>query len=209
MKTIVYIDAFNLYYGCLKNTPYRWLDLNKLAINLLPKDEIYQIKYFTAKVSARPRDPDQPVRQQIYLRALETLPNLTIKYGHYLTTKVWMPLVTPINGREVAEVFKTEEKGSDVNLATHLIHDGHKGAYELAVVISNDSDLVEPIRIVKDELGLNVGVFNPQMKSKHPSVQLQKTATFFKQIRKSHLEQSLFPDQLQDAKGVFNKPPSW
>lgn len=209
MKTIVYIDAFNLYYGCLKNTPYRWLDLNKLAINLLPKDEIYQIKYFTAKVSARPKDPDQPVRQQIYLRALETLPNLTIKYGHYLTTKVWMPLVTPVNGREMAEVFKTEEKGSDVDLATHLIHDGHKGAYELAVVISNDSDLVEPIRIVKDELGLNVGVFNPQMKSKHPSVQLQKTATFFKQIRKSHLEQSLFPDQLQDAKGVFNKPPSW
>jgi hypothetical protein len=58
-------------------------------------------------------------------------------------------------------VWKTEEKGSDVNLATHLLHDAYRNDHELAVVISNDSDLVVPIQIVRHELGKPVGVFVP------------------------------------------------
>jgi len=74
MATNVYVDAFNLYYGCLKGTPYRWLDLGTLCTRLLPKDPINRIRYFTATVSARPDNPDAPQRQQVYLRALETVP---------------------------------------------------------------------------------------------------------------------------------------
>jgi hypothetical protein len=74
MATNVYVDAFNLYYGCLKGTPYRWLDLGALCRRLLPKDRINRIRYFTATVSARPDNPDAPQRQQVYLRALETIP---------------------------------------------------------------------------------------------------------------------------------------
>ncbi len=87
MKTNVYVDGFNLYYGCLKNTPYRWLDIAELCRLMLPKDHINQIKYFTALVSARPTDPDQPVRQQTYLRALRTIPNFTLVYGSFLMGK--------------------------------------------------------------------------------------------------------------------------
>jgi hypothetical protein len=57
----VYVDGFNLYYGALKGTPYKWLDIRKLCELLLPNNHINQIKYFTAMVSARPHDPDQPV----------------------------------------------------------------------------------------------------------------------------------------------------
>ena len=71
--TIVYIDGFNLYYGALKGSPYKWLDLEALCRRLLPKDEISQIRYFTARISARPDDPQQPQRQQTYLRALDSL----------------------------------------------------------------------------------------------------------------------------------------
>jgi hypothetical protein len=60
MATNVYVDAFNLYYGCLKGTPYRWLDLGTLCTRLLPKDPINRIRYFTATVSARPDNPDAP-----------------------------------------------------------------------------------------------------------------------------------------------------
>ncbi len=77
MATNVYVDAFNLYYGCLKGTPYRWLDLGTLCTRLLPKDPINRIRYFTATVSARPDNPDAPQRQQVYLRALETVPGLS------------------------------------------------------------------------------------------------------------------------------------
>ena len=111
---------------------------------MLPKNTIHQIKYFTALVSARPNDPDQPVRQQTFLRAQRTIPNLSIIYGHYLSNETTMRLAHPVAGASpYVRVIKTEEKGSDVNLATHLLTDGFRGAYDIAVVITNDSDLLD------------------------------------------------------------------
>ena len=81
MKTNIYIDGFNLYYGCIKDTPYHWLNLAEMCRLLLPKDKIQRIKYFTALVTSRPNDPDQPLRQRVFLRALQTIPNLEIILG--------------------------------------------------------------------------------------------------------------------------------
>lgn len=208
MKTIVYIDGFNLYYGAVKGTPYKWLDVLALCKFLLPKNQIVQIKYFTALVSARPHDPDQPNRQLLFLRALRTLPSLEIIYGHFLEHVVWMPLAHPTpGGPKYVQVIKTEEKGSDVNIAAHLVNDGYKRRYELAVLISNDSDLVEPVRIVRNELKFPVGVLNPIPNV--PSHELRKYATFVKPIRQGVLAASQFPLEMQDANGTFYKPPSW
>lgn len=208
MKTIVYIDGFNLYYGALRNTPYKWLNVLTLCNLLLPKNQIIQIKYFTALVSARSNDPDQPNRQLLFLRALRTLPNLDIIYGHFLEHVVSMRLANPVpGGQKYANVIKTEEKGSDVNIATHLVNDGHKRRYEVAVLISNDSDLVEPIKIVRNELKIPVGVLNPIPNI--PSHELSKNATFVKPIRQGVLSASQFSSTLTDANGTFYKPPSW
>ncbi len=145
MKTNVYVDGFNLYYRALKGTPYKWLNLDALCKFLLPGHEINRIKYYTAHVTGRPSDPDEPTRQQTYLRALRTLPNISIILGTFLTNEVW---AMRVDKSERVRVFKTEEKGSDVNLASHLINDGYRREYEQAIVITNDSDLVEPIRVV-------------------------------------------------------------
>ncbi len=201
----VYVDGFNLYYGSLKGTPYKWLDVGKLCQLMLPTDTIQSIKYFTANVSARPDDPQLPVRQQIYFRALKTIPNLTLIYGHFLTHSVPMILtgITPIKR---VWVDKTEEKGSDVNLAAHLLHDGFKGLYEVAVLITNDSDLAEPVRMVKQVLGLPIGILNPH--SRHSGT-LQQYATFVKRIRQKHIAACQFTDKLTDGKGEFHKPSIW
>lgn len=122
MKTNVYVDGFNLYYGALKGTPFRWLNIAELCHIMLPRDTVSQIKYFTALVNPRPADPGQLTRQQIYLRALQTIPDLEIIYGHFLTHEIMMPLAPPQSG--YARVIKTEEKGSDVNLALHLLSAG-------------------------------------------------------------------------------------
>ena len=95
MRANVYMDGFNLYYGALRNTPYRWLDVAKLCRFMLPRDTIHQIKYFTALVNPRAKDRDQRTRQQTYLRALHTIPNLEIIFGHFLTHEVMMPLAPP------------------------------------------------------------------------------------------------------------------
>lgn len=207
MKTFVYVDAFNLYFGAVRGTSYKWLDIDQLCRILLPRHEIIQIKYFTARVNARPSDPNQPTRQATYLRALSTIPHLTIYYGHFLTHIVKMPLAYSAQGQNsYADVFKTEEKGSDVNLATQLLHDAHCGHFECAVIISGDSDLLMPLQIVKEDLRKPVGVINPQ----HiPCKVLQNHATFYKHIRKSALIKSQFPSSMNDAKGNFTKPHGW
>jgi len=208
MKTIVYVDGFNLYYGAVKGTVYKWLNIHKLCQLLLPKNQIVRIKYFTALVTARPTDMDQPNRQQIYLRALRSIPILEIIYGHFLEHEIMMPLVNPPSGGpKYARVIKTEEKGSDVNIAAHMINDGYMGSYEVAVVLSNDSDLVEPIKIVRQELNLPVGVLNPI--PAHPSHELQKYASFMKPIRKGVLSVSQFPERMRDVNGSFRKPTKW
>jgi uncharacterized LabA/DUF88 family protein len=207
-RTIVYIDAFNLYYGCLKRTPFRWLNLESLARRLLAADnEIRRIKYYTARVGARPTDPDQPTRQQLYLRALGTLSLVEVHYGHYLSHEVTMPLANPTpGGTRYAKVLKTEEKGSDVNLATHLVADAYENAFDVAAIITNDSDLLEPVRLVRQRLKKVVGILNPQP---HPAFVLKQTASFFKQIRPAALKASQFPDNLRDTVGDFHKPPAW
>jgi len=103
--------------------------------------------------------------------------------------------------------MKTEEKGSDVNIAAHLINDGYKGLYKAAILITNDSDLVEPIRIVRNELNLRVGILNPYVKS--PSMKLRKNVDFMKPIRKGALANSQFPNSLTDRIGKFHKPKEW
>lgn len=206
-KTYVYIDGFNLYYGALKGTPYRWLDLAELCRLMLPPNDVQRINYYTARVGARIGDPDQPIRQQTYLRALGTLPTVRVHFGHYLSHPVWMPLESPSpNGPRFARVIRTEEKGSDVNIATHLVSDAYEDAFDVAVLITNDSDLLEPVNLVRNRLGKRVGVLNPQ---KHPAVALTKVATFIKTIRSGVLRVSQFPDELVDARGPFSKPAGW
>lgn len=205
MRTSVYIDGFNLYYGALRGTPFKWLDLLSLCKRVLPNDEISSIKYFSAKLTARPSDPGQPMRQETYWRALRTIPCLRIVEGRFLTKPIRMPLADSDPTRTV-KVIKTEEKGSDVNLAVHLVHDAHKKEFELAVLISNDSDLLEAMRIVQSELQLPVGIINPYPK---PSVMLENEAFFVKNLRGSQLRSSQFPPILTDSTGTFHKPTKW
>lgn len=133
MRTNIYVDGFNLYYGCLKQTAHRWLDVRALAQALLPKHQIQRVRYFTAKVSTIPGDGDgrQPVRQHMYIRALQASSDVSVHYGHYLTHPKMMPLAHPLPGAgKFVEVIKTEEKGSDVNLATLLLLDACQGDFE-------------------------------------------------------------------------------
>jgi len=207
VRANIYVDGFNLYYGLVRGTPYRWLDLGKLCRLVLPGDEINRIRYFTARVRSRPDDPGKAQRQQTFLRALETIPNLTVHYGHFLERPVRMALADPpARGPRTVEVLRTEEKGSDVNLATYLLVDGFDRDYELAVIISNDSDLLEPIRVVREKLALRVGVLNPQRNTSHA---LRQAADFYRPVRLGAIRASQFPDTLRDARGQIRKPSAW
>lgn len=225
MLTNVYVDGFNLYYGCLKGTPHKWLNLEVLFDQILPKNTIQHIHYFTARVEARLSDPDVAVRQATYLRALGTLPRVSVHYGNFLSSPVRAPVLEcgangqPLrqngklvvkrrpNGAVVMEwVHKTEEKGSDVNLAAHLLRDALKAVTPCAVVVSNDSDLLEPIRMAQTDGGLTVGLITPRPNG---SAEMKRLADFKRDVRPHHLASSQFPDVLRDAVGTITKPAGW
>lgn len=206
LKTYVYVDGFNLYHRALKNTAYKWLDLKVLVQRVLDdKHEIIGIKYFTAMVSGR-LDPHKPLRQQAYLKALQlAIPEISIHYGQFMSHVVKAPLANPIGQNRWVDIIKTEEKGSDVNLAVHLVNDAWLGKYDCAVVLSNDSDLKEAITLVKDHHKKLIGVMIPP--NSFPSKELMRAAHFVKQIRNASLAASQLPDVIQGSN--VHKPKEW
>lgn len=207
MRTAIYIDGFNLYYRALKGTAVKWLDLKQLATLLLPSShQIIGIKYFTALVSGI-FDPNQPIRQKTYIRALQKhIPELNVYYGHFLSHAVRSPISPLTQPPTFATVHKTEEKGSDVNLAVHLLNDAWKDAYDCAVVISNDSDLAEALRIAKEQNGKEIGIISPVIKG-HPSQELIRHASFVRRIRKGALAASQLPSPIPGTN--IRKPDGW
>ncbi len=209
MRTNVYVDGFNLYYRALKDTPFRWLDLWRLAETLFPADEIHTVNYFTANLDPRPTNPGQAQRQLIYLRALATLPNLGIYYGTFRSGVKRRPLAEPTPGLPTHMLFRdSEEKGSDVNLATRLLVDGFSGEYEQAVVLSNDADFAAAMQYVRDDLGLRVTLVNPDPRVSSPR-DLANAATYVKRLWRSHLRRSQLPEAIRDDVGVITKPTGW
>jgi len=209
LRAIVYIDGFNLYYGSLKRNPdLKWMNPKILVEKIFPEIDVLSLKYFTAYVTDRPNDSTQSQRQQTYFRALKTIPNFEIIRGHYLSHTVSMPLETPVNGERYAKVIKTEEKGSDVNLATMMLVDCFQNKFDVAVLISNDSDLTLPLSMVRGMFKKQAYVINPQM-GKDRSIQLGRNCDRHRDIRKGHLIAAQFSNPVIDSKGEIHRPPSW
>lgn len=207
LKTIVYIDGFNFYYRAVKNTKYKWLDFKALFLKLLSaNNQIVQIKYFTALVSGK-QNPNKPVKQQTYLRALKSyIPEIQIYYGHFLTHEVYAPLADSESNNKKVKIIKTEEKGSDVNLAVHLINDAWLKKFDCAVIVSNDSDLAEAMRLVRKHHPNKVlGLVMPG--KRHPSKELMKHANFVKRIRHGILKDSQLPNPIPETN--ISKPVDW
>jgi uncharacterized LabA/DUF88 family protein len=209
MRTRVYVDGYNLYYACLKGSPYKWLNVHALCCALLPRNKIDKVRYFTAQVSARPHDPNQPQRQQAYFRALSTVPEISIHLGHFLTHEVTMPEAAAWRAGRYRglRVVKTEEKGSDVNLATHLLMDAFDDTFDVAIIVSNDSDLKEPIAQVRQRFGKTIGLLVPR--TTHVSRALQPLADFVKRFGSNALSNAQFPGTMSDGIGKFHKPARW
>lgn len=185
------------------------MNVHQLACTQLPRNQIDLVRFFTARVSARPHDPTQPQRQETYLRALASVPGVALHFGHFLTHEVTMPDAQAWRGGvfQPVRVVKTEEKGSDVNLAAHLLIDAFDDLFDVAFIVSNDSDLKEPIRLVKQRFGKAIGILGP--KTTRISGALRPLTDFIRTFGPNALAASQFPAQMHDANGAFHKPAGW
>ena len=207
MRVYVYVDGFNLYYRALKGTPHKWLNLVALSQRLVaPGDTIEFVRYFTARVSARAGDPDAPRRQQILFNALRSELKVIFHLGTFLANTKWRPLAS--NPAKFVEILNTEEKGSDVNLAVHLVNDAWLNRYDVALVMSQDSDLIEPMRIAKDERGKKIGLI--WLDGGRPNPKMVAASSFARHISNADLVASQFPNPIVKLDGTqILKPATW
>ena len=149
---IVYVDALNLYYGLLRGTKYRWLDIYKFVQTQFSQ-EIREIKFFFAAMKPTLLDMDAPSRQKAYLDALKEFvwQKCTVTFIEwYFLDNVSKSGIDTKSG-ELVTIITNEEKGTDVNIWVHIVNDSSKrNDYDTVCLISNDSDLGEALRIWKE-----------------------------------------------------------
>lgn len=205
MVTNVYVDGPNLYYAALKDkVGLRWLDLVTWSERLLPGHEIKRVRYFTAWANpARPSG--QAERQRWYLRALDTLPEVSLHFGRCIKDTVQLTEPRPSNLTRT--VIKVREKGVDVALATKLLVDAARRDCDTAVIVSSDSDLRTPIEAARKQLRIRVGVINPREGSAGNA--LKESVNFHIRPEQGSYKAAQLPAQLRDSRGVITVPKEW
>ena len=184
-------------------------DLMRFCEIAMPRNDIELVRFFTARLDPSRGRAAQRARQDVYLEALTALPGLTIHFGEFVEHAKRQRLVhTPLRGQRTAEVWVPEEKGSDVNLASHLLLDAFRGAFDVAVVISNDADLLEPVRMVREELGRTVGIL--RVEGGQRRCIFSGRADFIRTVRRGHFAAAQLSDELMDLHGRrISKPQAW
>ncbi len=208
IRTYVYIDGFNLYYGLLKKHPEtKWLDLRAFVKAFLPERyEVAKIYYFTAKVESRPSNIDTAKRQGLYLKALETLPDVEVIEGFYRVRRVKLPLAE--DETSFVEVLRAEEKRTDVNIASHMLKDAFNHQAAHFVLVSGDSDLTAPVTIIRKVAQKPVAVYDPH--PKNICHELRRHATFYRTLELHTVFDKRLPERilLKSGREIFC-PPEW
>lgn len=199
-KVIVYIDGFNLYFGIKSRgwARYLWLDIYQMSNSLLKRDQILvRVKYFTSRI----RLPhDKAARQNAFLEALQTLPDVDIFYGNYQINKK-----SCTNCGAISHI--RNEKMTDVNIATEMLTDAFQDKFDTALLISADGDLTTPVERIANTVGKRIVVIYPPDRR---SFSLEKVATAHMSLGKGHLASSQFPRQVKKADGfMLHRPLEW
>lgn len=228
MKTICYVDGYNLFYGCLKHSNDKWLDLYKLLFEHIiyqqnPASELVEIKFFTADIKAKVASHGDAAQQaqQAYHRALLQLypSQISLINGYYSLEKAkLLAYRQPPDKLDRVEVWKLEEKQTDVNIALESYRDAMKGNAEQLVFVSNDTDLAPALKAIREDLQdqVQLGVIIPIRKpvegrSHRPgNKQLNIYADWERNyITDEELARSHLPDKIPTRKKTIIKPEYW
>ncbi|MFN8591201.1 MAG: NYN domain-containing protein [Thermomicrobiales bacterium] len=214
MTAIAYIDGFALYFGCFKgernlgNAALKWLNLKALAEAILPDEDFALVRYYTARVRDLPMDPQRASRQDVYLRALRGLSGIEIHEGIFHRNKREAQLARCPDGIDPQQtVWIMQEKGSDASLVTHLLMDTFDGRFDVALIMTNDSDFVEPIRIVTERFGRRVVVISPDTVVAR---KLARVASHARPLDQRLIASCQLPDEIVGGDGyTVRRPLAW
>ena len=224
MRTVAYVDGHNLYFSCLKGTPYKWLDLQSLVTSILacesPSAQLTGLRYFTSPIkgSFARRGQASTDAQSAYLRALRTHPSITIIEGRFRIDGAFaLRHRVPPNRDDKVRIWRIEEKETDVSIALSMYHDARSGDVDQVVLVSNDSDMVPALRHIRAETTAKVGVILPlrvesdtYVTSRRPSAGLAEQADWVRSyLLASELAQSQLAPVIPTKRKAIRRPPHW
>ncbi|WP_311767784.1 antitoxin Xre/MbcA/ParS toxin-binding domain-containing protein [Burkholderia sp. Bp8963] len=230
----MFVDRYNFYYGYLRGSHDKWLDLYGLfADHVLPSVLVpYEgqpadsellpeaIQYFTAKIiESVEKGSDSISSQARYHTALRKLHGSRVQIieGYYSLTKVRVPRIDDADpDRQPREcdrvsVWKLEEKQSDVNLAINAYHDALTGQIDHAVIVSNDTDLVPALWMIRTHTPVIIGLVVPTRdRARRPNADLAKHCHWVRDHLTDHeLADAQLPRVVRGGKNATVKPDSW
>lgn len=228
MRTACFVDGYNLYYGLLQGTPYKWLDLPGLLTHLLrvqcPDNVLSQIHYFTAPVK-----PDLATRglisqhaQHAYIRAL-LANDVNVILGRHRLERSRAPIHIPgikASRTHQVSIWQLEEKETDVSIAIQMYRTASKQAMaqeplgiEQLVLVSADTDMTPAlVAIGEDFPEFRLGVILPHREGiqRQPPGSLRNHSHWMRQfIREDELAKHQFPSRIGTKKKPVNKPGYW
>lgn len=230
LRTAVYIDGYNLYYGRLRGTPFKWLDVVQLFDSLLvhrdQNERLERVHFFTAPALANFASHGQSSgeAQSAYHRALQTLhgDRIELIYGKHTFDKdgALLPVYVagqPYDRNSRVRVWKLEEKQTDVNLAIRMYRDVCKSRYDRVIVVSNDSDVEPALRAIRDDfphimIGVVATIRPPQAgnTARRPSGSLSNIADWtLSSISDEQLHNAQLPKVVPTRKKAIRKPTHW
>ncbi len=203
-RVIVYVDGFNLYYG-LRQSGWKslyWLDIHAFSCKLIRKNQqLVKVRYFTSRIKG---DPERAKRQNTYLDALTALGQVEIQYGTYSPKRVQCEKCP---GTHTWIAYS--EKKTDVNIASALIEDAMDDAFDIALLVSGDGDLLAPVNLVRRRFGPGKQVWNA-FPPNRPNRDLEAEATGKIRVRRWMLEQSQMPDEVNVSETlILRRPGQW
>ena len=192
---ICYIDGFNLYHAIADlHLPHlKWLNLSDLSQTLLRQHQnLFATRYFSAYATWR----DGPYRRhQAYTAALEAA-GVDVVMAHFKERRAKCRSCD-------ATWVEHEEKETDVHLAVRLLADAEDHAADDLVLITADSDLVPPIRLVKSRHpDKRIIVAAPPGRFGHGRSLRAEAHSYF-EITKGRLKRSLFDREVYGGDGTL------
>ena len=218
MRTIAYIDGYNLYYGLLRKSKFKWLDVYALFRDhaLSGSTELVEVRYYTAPMLGKMSDDlESPIRQRRYLQALRKMHpiGLTLIEGRIVASTPFQRLIHPILEAphlKKVQVLDFNEKKTDVNIAVDMVDGAWKKSYDQVVLCSNDSDLEGALRSIKEHHPhIRIGLVAP-ISGDDPrkiSNDLAQFSDWKKILSTAHLSNSQLPNRIPSSHLV--KPTAW
>ncbi len=218
MRTIAYIDGYNLYYGLLRKSQYKWLDVYALFRDqvLNQSSDLVEVRYYTAPMLGKMSDDlESPIRQRRYLQALRKMHpiGLTLIEGRIVASTPFQRLIRPIPEAphlQKVQVLDFNEKKTDVNIASDMINGAWLKKYDQAVLCSNDSDLEGALRSLKEHHPhIRIGLVAP-ISGDDPrkiSSDLARFSDWKKILSTTLLSRSQLPDRIPSSH--LSKPAAW